>query len=539
MLVESLSDSKVFVIRYSPYNLSSDSFECSIMYNNSNEYIYSLGIGKKQNLNESYFYYGGEMKSNILSDDSDNFIGILINKDPEIGQFNCDYFEYQSFQLISSYKHQEFFVFGVEPYGQYAIGLTKDYLFIYRPFSDNMLIVKDSNDVWPINTIFVPISVDTGISFTIVAGFVIDGPLFRVRAIPTIYVISNIDLTVLSTWSYTTVFNSWQSHLTYSNLKTWSKKNVMSININLDDCSRILVGMPFINIVFLLTVNLNGTNLTLNSFVDNENSIGFGKSVTWLSNFEAAILNSDYQNCDSSKILLYRLLDNGSLSSSPSVIFPNIQQTLPTTINSHLIRMISTPSSLVIVDINNQILVISPSLSGYFSSTSLSIIDSIFVISQSIKCMAGTYKSDISIFPCSLCPSGSRNPGNLEANSCIICSSNTFCPIGSVADIDKSYLLPRSQAYVHPRSPEVTVFDEILLQNMFSTGSNDHCIFISPLFWVLIVIGFVLVILFIMGVLKQFVQHPKGHQVRNHMKKIFRQTDLIVRIISNIESILF
>jgi cellulose synthase/poly-beta-1,6-N-acetylglucosamine synthase-like glycosyltransferase len=38
---------------------------------------------------------------------------------------------------------------------------------------------------------------------------------------------------------------------------------------------------------------------------------------------------------------------------------------------------------------------------------------------------------------------------------------------------------------------EVIVFDEILLQNMFSTSSNEQCLIISPLFWVLIVIGFV------------------------------------------------
>jgi len=29
---------------------------------------------------------------------------------------------------------------------------------------------------------------------------------------------------------------------------------------------------------------------------------------------------------------------------------------------------------------------------------------------------------------------------------------------------------------------EVTVFDEILLQNMFSTSSDDYCLLISPLF---------------------------------------------------------
>jgi len=54
-------------------------------------------------------------------DSSGSFIGILVNKDTEMF-FNCDYFVYQLLQFISSYGHQEFFTFAIEPYSQYAIG---------------------------------------------------------------------------------------------------------------------------------------------------------------------------------------------------------------------------------------------------------------------------------------------------------------------------------------------------------------------------------------------------------------------------------
>ncbi|CAF1390084.1 unnamed protein product [Rotaria sordida] len=285
--------------------------------------------------------------------------------------------------------------------------------------------------------------------------------------------------------------------------------------------------MPFLNIVFLLIVSLNGSNLTLDSYVDNGDLKGFGKSVTWLSNSEAAILSSNYPGDDFSKIYFYKSLNNRSLPLLPSVIFPNIQQTLPTTINAHFIRMISTPTSLAILDILGEILLILSSPPGYFASTSSSIADSILTVSQSMICMAGTYKMDSSIFPCSLCPSGTRNSGKLPASSCMICSSNSFCPMGAVADINRSFLLPQLQSQNHPRSREVTAFDEILLQNMFSSSADDHCLFISPLFWVLLVIGIVFIILFCMGILKQYVRHPRGHQVRHHVKKIFRKIDLI------------
>ncbi|CAF1529319.1 unnamed protein product [Rotaria sp. Silwood1] len=540
MLIEALDDTQVFVIRFAPYNYTSQPLQCSVTYNDSTHYVYSIGIGEKQMSNQLYFFYAGEILPNNpsvtnLLGYSSTFIGILINKDPQNAQiyennqtlFNCNNFEYQSLQFISSYGHQEFFVFGVEPYGQYAIGLAQDFVFIYRPFSDNMIRIKNSSLVWPANTIFMPMAADTDISYTIVAGFVINGPLFRVRATPTVYVISNSDLTVLATWSYTAALNSWQSHLTYSNFKTWSNKYVMSVNINLDDPSRILVGMPFLNIVFLLNVSLNGSNITLDSFVDNEDSKGFGKSVTWLSNSDAAILSSNYPRDDSSKIYLYRSLNNRSLPSLPSAIFPNLQQTLPKTINVHFIRMISTPTSLAILGIASEILLILSAPPGYFASTSLSITDSILTVSQSMICMAGTYKMDSSIFPCSLCPSGSQNSGKLPASSCMICSSDSFCPMGAVADINTSFLLPQLQSQVYPRSPEVTAFDEILLQNMFSTSSHEHCIFISPLFWVLFVIGIVFIILLGMGILKRYVRHPRGYEVRQHVKKIFRKIDLI------------
>ena len=538
MMIEALGDAQIFLVRYAPYNSTSQSLQCAITYNDSTKYVYSIGIGRKQNFNQSYFFYAGEIISKNSPDYGSPFIGILRNTDIKHAQiyedtqtlFNCSHFQYQSLQIISSYEHQEFFVFAVEPYGQYAIGLSQDFVYIYRPFSYNKITIKKSGEVWPTDTIFIPFAVDMDSSFTIVAGFVINGPLFRVRGTPTVYVISNSDLTVLSTWSYTAVLNSWQSRLTYSNLKKWSSKYIMSVSINGDDPSQVLIGMPFLNIAFLLNVNLNGSNITMNSYIDNGDSIGFGKSVVWLSKSQAAILSSNSPKNDSSKIYLYDSFNKTTLPPSPDFVFPNIQQSLPSTINARFIRMISIGNSLAILGIDSEILMILSTPPGYFPSTSLSTSESIFVVSESIKCMSGTYKSDNSIFPCSLCPSGSRNLGNLSAISCITCSSDSFCPMGSVFDIERDYLVSRSQAYVHPRSPEVTIFDEILLQNMFSTGSRINCLSVSPIFWVLIVAALVLIILSVMGIIKRCVQHPLGHKVRRHVKRIFRQTDLLVNI---------
>ncbi|UJR10992.1 hypothetical protein I4U23_015176 [Adineta vaga] len=534
MLVEVLTDSQIFLIRYAPFNSSSDTRQCAIMYDDPIQYVYSVDIGEKQNSNQKYFFYAGKIDSkNILttvtSEHSNIFIGILNLKNFEDPSelINCSAYEYQSLQVISSYEYQEFFVFSVEPYGQYAIGLAKDFIFSYHPFSKNMITIRNSSLVWPNDTIFVPTASDTSTSYTIVSGFVMNGPLFRVRATPAVYVISNSNLTILSTWSFTAVINSWQSLLTYSNLKKWSNKYVMSVNINSDDPSQVLVGMPFLNIVFLLIVSSNGNSLTLHSFVDNGNSVGFGKSVAWLSNSEVAILHSNYITDVSSKIYLYKPFDNKILPSLPTVIFPNIYQPLPITINTRFIRMISTPKSIVILAINSEILLISPAPPGYYASTGLITTDSILFTSTPIKCPAGTYKKDTSVFPCTPCSNGFYNPGDIPANSCLTCASDRFCPLGAVIDIPRSVLIPQSSAYVYPRSSEVTAFDEVLLQKMFSTGTSDHCLVNSPLFWVLLVVGFVVVIVLFMMILKQYVKHPRSEQIRNHVKVIFRQTDLI------------
>ena len=47
MLIEALGDTQIFLIRFAPYNSTSQSLQCPIMYNDSSKYVYSVGIGRK------------------------------------------------------------------------------------------------------------------------------------------------------------------------------------------------------------------------------------------------------------------------------------------------------------------------------------------------------------------------------------------------------------------------------------------------------------------------------------------------------------
>ncbi|CAF0719899.1 unnamed protein product [Adineta ricciae] len=543
IFVQANGEGETFLVQFSPYNYTLDSLQCSFDYDDSSHYIYSVGVGQKQNTSLNvYFYVIGEVTSDEdESGRNGSFIGVWINQDPHSIDYylmtreflSCHDFVNKNFQFLTSYDHQEFFVMAVEPYGRYAIGLATDFALIYTPFPSATIRTLSSAQIWPNNATFYPLSADASDTFTIVAGFVAGTARSRVRATPTIYLLSNTDLKVLSTWSYSATNSSWQSRLTYSGVDVWNSKYTISVKINSDDPAKVLVGMPFLNTVFFFTVT-NNSNLTLASYLDDGESVGYGKSVTWLTNSQAVILVSsysfDYLTWYSTKVYVYTSLSNTTLPSSPTVVIPNTQQPIPSTINSKLIRLASSPSSLAILDNDGGVLMIIPEDAGYYASTDTTdspIAASMPVISHSSSCIAGTYKSDVGIHACQPCASGTRNPGVTSAKSCMNCSSDSFCPLGAAYELNSSFLIPISQAYAYPRSPDTTSFEDILLQNMFSFGTTPSCLLVSPIFWTLILIVLFLILFLVMASLNCCVQPPKRELYRAAIKHIFRSTDLV------------
>ena len=76
----------------------------------------------------------------------------------------------------------------------------------------------------------------------------------------------------------------------------------------------------------------------------------------------------------------------------------------------------------------------------------------------------------------------------------------------------------------------MTVYEDILLENMFSLGSTSHCIVVSPIFWILMVLAIIFILLIGMASLHWCVQPPKRDQWRTRIKNIFQKTDLIVSL---------
>jgi hypothetical protein len=309
----------------------------------------------------------------------------------------------------------------------------------------------------------------------------------------------------------------------------------MSVKINSNDATRVLVGMPFLNTVFLFVISNNGKNLTLADSLDNGQTVGFGKSVAWLTYSQAAILVStyslDYLTWYSSKIYLYTSFNGTSLPTSPTAVFPNSQQPIPSTINSILIRMVSTPESVAVLDTVGGGILILAQAPGFYASTDTTnspVAAAMPVVSHSTACIGGTYKSDTGPHPCVLCPSGTRNLGGINGTSCTNCSSSSFCPLGAVYELNSSVLTSLSQAVAYPRSPEMVVYEDLLINNMFALGSTPHCIVVSPMFWSLIVLLLISLLLIGMASLNCCVHPPKRDRWRTTIKNIFERTDLIV-----------
>ena len=543
VFVQANSRDRTLLIGLAPFRAIDNDSSCFVSYPDPAHYIYTLGIGSKQfDSKRAFFYYAGEVVPPAAigvnaSGYNGTFIAVMSNENIAWDLFRVCIVDWssESIRYLSSYGHQEYLVIAIEPYGQYAIGIATDFIFRYQPYPTSSMMSQPTNGFWPNNSTFHPCATDATEAFTIVAGFVKNLSQSQKLVTPTVHILSNKDLTFLTSWSYASDENTWQLYLTDSDMDSWSSKLTMSISINDDDPTRVLLGVPLLGTVFLFQVSNNGINLTLASSVSYEKPVGFGKSVAWLSNTQAAILYSayspDYSTFYWSKIYVYTCLNDTTLPSSPTAMIPNAQQPLPSNINANFIRMISTPKTVAILDQVGGVLLIRSEEHGSYASTDTTkspVATTMPVVSEVMPCISGTFKSDVGIHPCSLCPVGSRSSGRIGAIACVNCSADAFCPLGAVYEVDRAALTSFSQAYPYPRSPELTVYEDVLINNMVSFGSTPHCRRISPMFWTMILLMLVMLMLFGMASLNLCVEEPRRDRWRWMIKRVFLRTDLVV-----------
>ena len=412
--------------------------------------------------------------------------------------------------------------------GQFAYAFTERFILTYNLDVDTVS-TQFANITWP-DTSFLPRAVDVSRdNLIVVVGYVGDS---NTKYIPCAYLlnISNGTFNVLSTWLYTPSSNtSWQASLTNWDANVYAQKYDMSVRVN-DAGNQVLFGIPITNTIVLL--NIDRIIQQFDSFslqtLSNGKAIGMGKAVGWINADIILVLVNTYSLSyvwSSSRIYAYNItLPNSFFVVS---IFPNLQQTLTPTFGPILLSLVVTQNgTLVMLDSQGNYYILRPSPIGSFSDSSSG------ATSSSSLCIAGTYSSESSIFPCSLCPPGTTTNGLIGQSSCVLCVDNTFCPLGaSFGDINmsSSLLTNINQVRAYPVSPQSVRFDNILIQHMFTihTSLSAHCLVFSPLFWGLIVIGFGLFVWILMFLFKRYVTNPIGKKTQRHMKRLLKKTDLI------------
>jgi hypothetical protein len=522
-----------FFVQLAPYDNIQTSSQCSINYpNTTNHFVYTVALGKKQSQSQIQFFFAGE----LTNDQSGIFVGIATynNMNATSNAFNttsslCSASFSYSVQYIYNYDHQEYYIIEVDPKGVLAYGFTNEFLFVFDSQNPSTLDVWSGNLTWS-DSSFIPHAVDISDTFGVIAGFVRNAPNATVVYSPMIYLInfnsSNHHPIVVNQYQPIPTPSTWQALLTNSDAGVYSAKYDMSVSI--DQGGNVLVGMQFINRAFLFSVNT--TNPILLNYVSrytNGRSLGNGKSIAWLDNGIAAILinvySLDYQ-WSLSQIFLFDIYQSGYVSNStPLSVFPNSHQVLPSSFSFVFLNIVSSPSSLALLDNQGQIIIFSPTQPGFYPFIQDNGI-SPYITSPTI-CMPGSYKDRIGVYDCILCPMGTKNPGNANT-ACIPCSSGSFCPLAAVDDVSSSALTTEFQVIPYPLSPESTIFDEILLHNMFNIGPG-RCAVVSPLFWALMVAGLVIIIIIVMEILKLCSKGPRNKTVRKRIQYIFKHTDLI------------
>ncbi|CAF3218407.1 unnamed protein product [Rotaria socialis] len=519
-----------FFIQFAPYNSTQNSSKCSIHYpDDLQNYVYTVAVGKKPNQNQVQFFFAGE----VLNTDNGTFIGVakynLTNDVSNSSNFCATGFSYST-QYLPNYAHQEYYIIGVEPKGLLVYGFANDFIFIFD--SQNVSTFKSWNSslTWP-NVSFTPHAVDISDNFGVVAGFIKNDPNGRVKFSPIIYLLnfnsSNHHPIVVDQHVPYATPGTWQDLLINDDADIYSAKYSMSISIN--SRGYVLVGMQFINRVFLFSVNINNpislVNISRNT---NGRSLGNGKSVAWLDNGSmAAIIVNTYSlayEWISSSIYFYDMrLNNYSSKSSPLSVFPNYHQSLPRNFRSVLLNIVSSPTSLALMDDFGSLLIFNPTPPGYYPSILET--TSVPTITFAKTCLPGMYKDQYGIHDCILCPTGTRASVD-TTTECMPCAPESLCSLGAVDELPRSVLKNTVQVIAYPKSPESTMFEEILINNMFHIGSG-HCLIISPLFWSLVVAGIAILTLILIGVLHFCVLHPGSTRVKKRIQWTFKKIDMI------------
>ncbi|CAF4460258.1 unnamed protein product [Rotaria sp. Silwood2] len=490
---------------------------CNMRYNTPDRYVHSVavvGIAKNSTDAEQFIFVFAAEKMWTMTP---YFCIGYITKSTCNSTVQCT-------DMGTGGFHQEYFLIAVDNNGTFAYGFASSFVFKLDIYANNITINVTTNSVWPLSG-FIPHAIDVANTWAVVAcyGYLNDTKK-NYAALGCL-----INLSTIINASCTN-FTSETTYLVPSNVVSYNELNELSVSIRGE---KVLVGLHRLSTVVVLEKLGSSLNVTHKYTLSYPDASSFGRVVDWADDTTIAVLVVDPDATSWSKSQVFFYDEHSVMLSSPLFTFPNNQQILGSRLSRpSLARFgITSGGNMAILTDNADVLIIPVASAGY-TSTWIDTTELVFVFYfQQNLCIGGTYKNRSSLGPCQICPPHTRNPGTLVngALHCIPCSnisSNSFCPLASLADIDLSTIPSYSQAVAYPETGHTIDVEELLLKNMFQINSNPRCLVISPLLWTLIVSGVGFFILLLMTAIKRCgcQQFIKG---REKAKIIFQHTDII------------
>ena len=516
LVVQARNNDAQFVVQFYQFDISNLSLPCYVEYpgisTGDKNFIYNIVVPDQPSDSASVVFVGENSDS---STSPYPFVGHLMVDSSCNNTVHMHYFV--------PWGHDEFYVASVDPPGNVAYGFSSRFAFRYDLVTHNITYFL----AWPISS-FTPRAADVNIGhIVVVAGFVAKPQSTGYQPWAYSLEMDNTSFSVIDQWGYVPANNSWQAKTSNSDAANFTKKHIMSVSIH-GNTSQVLIGIPSMNVVFWfqLTPNLNFTASRESGY-----QRGYGQTVGW--NQEVGgpypvILGNTYSfpyEWSSSVIYWFTLVE--FLPSDPIMpLFPTVQCPRWVDLGQEMIAIATTPLNVAILDSSGQIYVLMSTAQGHYPGTTTAI-GTNPAFSSPTPCPVGMYKSWIGVDICYPCAMGTMSDveGSIECAPYDCDETNSLCPLGSLTnDTYSDMIVSVSQDQTYPKSPDSTIFDDILIQNMFSFGNSTRCLAISPIFWTMVTAGIAIIFLLVMCALKFLGPYAK---VRDTCKQILRHADII------------
>ncbi|CAF4813362.1 unnamed protein product [Rotaria socialis] len=257
--------------------------------------------------------------------------------------------------------------------------------------------------------------------------------------------------------------------------------------------------------IFVLNRNINDANSAFNTtqiITGSPSGVGVGRSVACINDRTVAINVFDVLNRSWSRPEV-RIYDFYSGIGIRLFIFPNQQQTLPMRRSPLFLNIIYWPGQSSVLTDQSRMFVIRSAPPGFYSNITEDRSFSITISDQSY-CLYGTFKNDFSAGPCFICPPQAKNSGNRPSNHCESCSSDVFCPMGSIDDTVTLNLYPSyTQTFPYRDTPDTSNYDNLLVRHMIYFGRTTNCLTSMPILWILISVAITFVVWLVMILIKK------------------------------------